>query len=263
MNQTENGKQSRKRASAQTTKTKRGLHRSVDIAMTVVIILLLSSQVTGQTAHEWIGIAMAFLVIVHIILNRRWYKNLFKGKYKGLRILQTIVNLALLVCFVVTAISGMVMSEKAVPFLRQGQLVSRARELHLGFSHWTFVLVSAHLGLHWGMIFRRVQKKKMFWIILSVAGVIAAGYGLHLTIRAQLLDYMLFRVQYAFLDYQKAPLLVILENIFMMGAWILIFYEISRLLQTKDRSRTDRSWNSFGMIAAEFLLAFLFSFLPG
>ena len=45
----------------------------VDAAMTVVLLFLMAYQVTGEAAHEWIGVSMTILVIVHQILNRKWY----------------------------------------------------------------------------------------------------------------------------------------------------------------------------------------------
>ena len=61
-------------------KTNNIIKRIVDTAMTVLLLLLMAYQVTGEMAHEWIGMAMTVLVIVHQILNRKWYSALFKGK---------------------------------------------------------------------------------------------------------------------------------------------------------------------------------------
>lgn len=58
----------------------------VDISMTGCLLFLMAYQVTGETLHEWIGIGMTVLVIVHQILNRKWYSAVFKGKYNPYRI---------------------------------------------------------------------------------------------------------------------------------------------------------------------------------
>ena len=47
------------------------LKRIVDAAMTVLLLFLMAYQVTGEMAHEWIGMGMMVLVIVHQILNRK------------------------------------------------------------------------------------------------------------------------------------------------------------------------------------------------
>ena len=55
--------------------------RIVDIGMTMCLLFLMAYQVTGEVFHEWIGMGMTALVIVHQILNRRWYSAVFKWCY--------------------------------------------------------------------------------------------------------------------------------------------------------------------------------------
>ena len=120
----------------------------VDAAMTVVLLFLMAYQVTGEAAHEWIGVSMTILVIVHQILNRKWYGALFKGKYNPYRILTTVLSILLVLCFAMTAFCGMSMSGYAVPFMYGLAPVSFVRRMHLSMSHWAFVLMGLHLGVH-------------------------------------------------------------------------------------------------------------------
>ena len=76
----------------QRTQNKMTIKRIVDACMTSLLLCLMAYQVTGEVAHEWIGIGMTVLVIVHQILNRKWYGAVFKGKYNAYRILTTVVN---------------------------------------------------------------------------------------------------------------------------------------------------------------------------
>ena len=91
--------------------------RIVDVCMTVLLLCLMAYQVTGEALHEWIGIGMTVLVIIHQILNRKWYGAIYKGKYNLYRIATTVVNIALLLSFVLTAFCGMSMSRFKVPRL--------------------------------------------------------------------------------------------------------------------------------------------------
>ena len=63
---------------------------SADYAMSVLLLLLMTYELIGQEAHEWIGIAAFALFIFHHIVNRSWLKNIFRGKYTPVRIMQTI-----------------------------------------------------------------------------------------------------------------------------------------------------------------------------
>ena len=188
--------------------------------MTVLLLCLMAYQVTGEAAHEYIGMCMTFLVIVHQILNRKWDGALFKGRYNLYRTIATAVNVLLILSFILTAFCGMSMSGYAVPFLYGMAKVSFVRVTHLALSHWAFVLMGIHLGLRVpvmtaGMKLREKQKL----IFASVFGVLA-GIGLFLFLRNNMTDYMFFRVAFAFLDYEKPGALVFFENVLMLGFWV-------------------------------------------
>ena len=99
------------------------IKRIVDVCMTVLLLCLMAYQVTGEALHEWIGIGMTVLVIIHQILNRKWYGAIFKEKYNPYRIVTTVVNIALLLAFALTAFCGMSMSGHAVPFLYEDEKI--------------------------------------------------------------------------------------------------------------------------------------------
>ena len=120
----------------------------IDLLLGIGLLLLMSYQVVGEAGHEWTGISMTVLMILHQVLNRRWIASLFRGKYTLLRTVQTFINIALVVCFILTALCGINMSVHAVPFLSEFLRASLGRRLHLTLSHWCFVLMGLHLGLH-------------------------------------------------------------------------------------------------------------------
>ena len=196
--------------------------RIVDAAMTVVLLFLMAYQVTGEAAHEWIGVSMTILVIVHQILNRRWYSALFKGRYNPYRSLTTVLNILLVLCFAMTAFCGMSMSGYAVPFMYGLAPVSFVRRMHLSMSHWSFVLMGLHLGMHIPAmtegLTRNGRKKKV------AAGIFAgiAAIGLWLFLKSGIPDYLFFRVPFAFLDYEKPAGLVLLENLLMLLFWAFL-----------------------------------------
>ena len=198
---------------------KSGMKRIIDACMTILLLFLMAYQVTGEVLHEWIGIGMTVLVIVHQILNRKWYGALFKGRYRSYRILTTAVNVLQLLSFALTAFCGMSMSGHAVPFLYGMAPVSLARRMHLSMSHWSFVLMGLHLGLHIPAMTARMKLEGKTKTIVSAAFCCIAGIGLWLFLRSNMADYLFFRVPFAFLDYDKAGALVILENVVMLLFW--------------------------------------------
>ena len=130
-----------------TTKTNL-IKRIVDVVLTVLLLFIMAYQVTGDWLHEWLGITMTVIVICHHVLNYKWYKSLFKGKYTAYRIILTAADVLLLGAFALTALSGMSMSGHAVPFMYGTINVMSARKLHLAVSFWSFTLMGVHIGLH-------------------------------------------------------------------------------------------------------------------
>jgi len=50
----------------------------VDIGMTVMLLLLMTYELIGEAAHEWLGIGMFVLFIIHHILSQKWSR--FAGR---------------------------------------------------------------------------------------------------------------------------------------------------------------------------------------
>ena len=195
--------------------------RIVDAAMTVVLLFLMAYQVTGEAAHEWIGVSMTILVI--------------KGKYNPYRILTTVLSILLVLCFAMTAFCGMSMSGYAVPFMYGLAPVSFVRRMHLSMSHWAFVLMGLHLGVHIPAMTAGLKWSDRTRNTLIGLSTLAAGLGLYLFIRNGMPDYLFFRVPFAFLDYDKAGWLVIVENLLMLSTWVLIGTRAAQLCRALGR----------------------------
>ena len=207
----------------------------IDLLMTVLLLCLMAYQVTGQKLHEWFGAGMLILFIVHNILNIRWYGNLFKGKYKWLRIVQTIVNVSVLISMLCLGYSGIVMSRYVFAALPIHGPMATARSMHMAASYWGFVLMSIHLGMHWGMIvgmFRRLLKGRKLPNVsvwgLRLASIVIAGYGLVCFIQKDIASYMFLKNQFVFFNFEQSALSVFIEYIAMMGFWIFASFYMVR-----------------------------------
>ncbi|MBQ6504003.1 MAG: SUMF1/EgtB/PvdO family nonheme iron enzyme [Flexilinea sp.] len=203
------------------TKQRNRIKKIVDILMSILLLCLMAYQVTGETLHEWIGIGMTAVLILHHILNYRWYKSLFKGKYNAYRIVTVIVNTLLLAAIALTAVCGMAMSGHAVPFLYGILPVFFARRFHLAMSFWSFILMGLHLGMHVPAMTSgwRISEKSKTACAVSFSAI--AGIGLMLFIKNGIPDYIFFRTPFAFFDYAKPGVLVFIENL-----TILIFFAL-------------------------------------
>ena len=82
---------------------------------------------------------------------------------------------------------------------------------------------------------------------ISAAFYLAAGVGLVLFLRSGWANYMFFRSSFAFMDYDKAGALVLLENLLMLVFWAFIGSQAFKLFKkhAKIEEKSERSsrWN--------------------
>ena len=236
--------------------TKRSKHL-VDLLLSIGLLLLMSYQVTGEAGHEWTGIGMTVLMLLHQGLNGKWYTALFKGKYSPLRIVQTCINVALVIGFVLTALCGINMSVHAVPFLSDFMRASLGRRLHLTLSHWCFVLMGLHLGLHIPAMLAGFKNRALRRVGFYCS-VLAAGAGCWLFLRNGYPAYLFYRVPFAIIDYDKCVPLVLLEALLIAFFWIFAGSMLPKLLNHKTAER--QKWLSLVGILLSVILGLVLTF---
>ncbi|MBQ5498548.1 MAG: DUF4405 domain-containing protein, partial [Treponema sp.] len=131
------------------------LRMIIDITMTILSIILMGGNYLfpADIVHEILGVGLFVLWGVHITLNRRWCVTIFRGKYNPYRVMQTVINCCILICTIFLMISGIILSNHIFTFLNIQGGLGFARIAHLLVSHWYYLFMSLHIGLHEGMIF--------------------------------------------------------------------------------------------------------------
>lgn len=214
-------------------KPKQMIKMTVNILMTVSLLLLMAYTLVGEAAHEWIGIALFVLFIFHHILNSRWSRNLFKGKYTPFRILQTVLVILVLLSMVGAMISGIVLSRYAFSFLSITSGQSWARILHMLSAYWGFIFLSIHLGLHWSMMGNMVNKlfskpsKVRRWVSRGI-GLLIAGYGVYAFVRREIGSYLFLQIQFVFFDLKEPLVFFFLDYIAVMGLFVFIGHYLAQ-----------------------------------
>lgn len=215
---------------------------AIDVIMTVLLLFLMARQITGESAHEWLGAAMFVLWIAHHVLNRNWYGRLFKGKYTALRIFQTALNFAVLLSMAGMMISGIILSREVFAFLPVSGGVAMARQMHICSAFWGFVLMALHLGIHWNMIIGMVRKitgpvfSGPLRICLRLAAALIAAYGLYAFLKNQFLSYMFLTTHFVFFDFERPVLLFFTEYLAIMGLFVFLACYISRGIQKRKEN---------------------------
>ena len=214
----------------------------VDIAMTVALLLLMTYDLIGQATHEWIGIGMFVLFVLHHLLNCKWSKNLLKVKYPALRVMQTALVVFVLLSMTGSMISGVILSRHALSFLpiRGGRAL--ARSLHMISAYWGFVFMSLHLGFHWsmmmGMAGKLVKKpSKIRKWVLRIVAVLIAGYGVYAFVKRDIASYMLLKNQFVFFDFEEPLIFFLLDYITVMGLFVTIGHYLSCILKKPQKRK--------------------------
>ena len=213
------------------------LRMPLDILMTVLSIILMGGAYLfpSDIVHEILGVSLFVLWVVHITLNRRWYGAVFHGKYNAHRIMQTIINCGILICTIFLMISGIILSNRLFVFLGIEKGLGFARIAHLLASHWYFVFMSFHIGLHIGMILGKINVPKdgRIAVALRVAVALISLYGIYAFITRGVWRYLILRQQFFFLDLEKGYALFFADYIS-----IIVFLAISIHIMLKKFKNT-------------------------
>lgn len=212
--------------------------KTIRTAIDVLMILLLLAQMTysliGERYHEINGTVMLLLFLAHHILNRKWTASVFRGKYTARRMLQTILDLLLLVFMIAQPLSGILMSKYLYTVIQIDNVSAAAREIHLFLGYWGFVLMSIHLGLHMDMMLPAAFRGKAFGRV-AVLGV--SLYGVYAFIRRELPAYMFRQMIFAFFDYGEPILLFLLDYLAIMILFAALGYGTGSFLRLFSKQK--------------------------
>lgn len=216
-----------------------------DVIMTVALLLLMAFELIGSTAHEWIGVGMFVMFVLHHVLNRKWIRNICKGRYTPFRVFQVLLVFLVLICMLSSMVSGIVLSRHVFTFLPIQSERSWARILHMLAAYWGFVFMSLHLGLHWSMIMGMTKKaaggsSALRSRLLKLAGIIIAGYGVYAFIKRGIGSYMLLRTAFVFFDFEEPLVYFYVDYLAVMGLFVWIGHYASRGIRALSQKGDTR-----------------------
>ena len=207
----------------------------VDVAMAAVYVALMATALVQEAPHEYLGIAMFALVVAHVVLNRRWFAALARGRYDALRVMKLVAVVGLLACIVAQAASSLVLSKHAFGFLPALPGASWARRMHMLCSYWGFVFAFAHAGLQFSAALVRLGAGRSMgatakWACRAAFAAVAC-FGAWSFAALGMPAYLTGQVQFAFADF-SAPLALTLAQYASIGVLVAgVLYYVARLLR--------------------------------
>lgn len=132
------------------------------IGLLVILLVLYEHRATGIVLHEWLGLTIGGLLVVHLLLHWEWIAAVtrrFFGPTSWQARLNYGLNLALFSTFTAILFSGLMLSESILPLV--GQTAPGGR-----FWHWlhhiaadlALWLVALHIALHWRWLANAIQR---------------------------------------------------------------------------------------------------------
>lgn len=185
----------------------------LDIVMALCMPLLMAYSLIGESFHEFCGITVFVLFLIHHWWNRKFYANLFQRKYTLYRSVQTAIDLLLVVILLLQPLSGILMSKYVLTSLSAGKLTALVREIHLCLAYWGYILLSVHAGMHMsGLVTKWKTEAPWALGITGIAGIV----GIYSFIKHSFPMYLFLQSSFVFLDFSASRVLFLLEYLSIM-----------------------------------------------
>lgn len=136
------------------------------LTITILMLLLMDPRsLYGLGFHEWAGLIIGLLFILHKLLNWTWIKKVTGGFFNtspGRARINYFLDILLLAGMVLMILSGIAIS-RTIDFswLHLGGSGRFWRVMHTSSSLITLILFGIHLGLHWNWVLQRLKFKKI------------------------------------------------------------------------------------------------------
>jgi hypothetical protein len=134
----------------------------IDLGIFAAFLLAMEPQFTGVTIHEWLSLALAGTVLVHLLLHWKWIRGVLLTFFKKLwhtSRLKFVVDLLLFISFTAVMLSGVMISRAVLPALgiHLGENFAW-RMLHNLSATLSLWLVAIHFALNWDMVVEMTRR---------------------------------------------------------------------------------------------------------
>lgn len=138
----------------------------LDLTLLLSICALETVPFTGMIVHEWLGLALAGMIVVHLLLSWAWIasatRRLLAAQSNRTRI-NYFLNLCLFACVTAVIFSGILISQQAIPALtmQHAELLGLDfpwTSIHDRFSDFVLILAALHLAINWNWPVAAVRK---------------------------------------------------------------------------------------------------------
>ena len=134
----------------------------IDILIFIVFLVTMEPGLSRLPIHEWLSLSMIVGMLVHLLINWDWIIEItrrFFGRLGGQTRINYILNWLLFIDGTLLMISGIMISEIAMPALGINlQIGDGWSKLHDLSANTALILLGLHTALHWNWIVSTVMR---------------------------------------------------------------------------------------------------------
>jgi hypothetical protein len=146
----------------------------MDALIFAAFLIAMDPHSSGLAIHEWLTLSMIAALTVHLLLSWDWITEIsrrFLGRMVGQTRINYILNWLLFIDGTLIMISGVMISEVALPMLGIKLPLGFAwRRLHDMSANIGLLLLGLHTALHWAWIVNTFNK----YLIQPLSGLFSA-----------------------------------------------------------------------------------------
>jgi hypothetical protein len=163
---------------------------ALDVAIFCAFLVASNPAFTGLAVHEWLSVAFAATLVLHLLFHWKWIATLTKTFFKNLlhaSRLDYLVDGLLFVAMTAAMLSGLMISRNVMATLGISlPAVPAWRSIHSLSANLSLVLVAVHFGLHWKWVVTNVRR----YILAPISGLVQnpAGHATQLATQPVKID---------------------------------------------------------------------------
>jgi len=131
----------------------------LDAALLVSVSALQTLHFTGLVLHEWLGLAVVPLILIHLLFAWSWIAaetRRFLTSQSARARVNYLLNLSLFAAVTAATYSGILISQRAVPALTRSKAATELDykwdKLHNEFAIIVVILTGLHLAINWDWV---------------------------------------------------------------------------------------------------------------
>lgn len=208
------------------------LRLALDCTSGGLLLLCMAYWWLGNLTHEVAGTSLFGLLVVHNVLNRRWYASL-RRKQPPRSALDKLLVAALLAAMATLLITSVLISQSVFTAIAPGDAYA-ARRVHVAAAYWAFIVVALHIGIRWrvvlGAMRQCAQALPLRWqpprAVLALVIAVLAAAGIYSSFQLGIGGKLVSRVSLDGWDFVESTWAFFIHHLAVVGLYASLAYHV-------------------------------------